>query len=146
MQPESRLSGIACAVSLAAILTVAGCNARQDADTVSASSTEPAAVRVPTVRTIEALTRPIAASVQVTGSFVAKETSDVAPEAAGRVVETFVNVGSQLKCGQASSKGWYYDDPVNPTTISLCSGACSNVQASAMGQVDLVFGCTTLVL
>ena len=100
MQPESRLSGIACAVSLAAILTVAGCNARQDADIVSASSTEPAAARVPTVKTVEAVTRAIAASVQVTGSFVAKETSDVAPEAAGRVVETFVNVGDFVKEGQ----------------------------------------------
>src|SRR5579883_3208747 len=100
MQPKSKLSAIACAISLAGILTVVGCNARESAETVSASSAEPGAARVPAVRTVEAVTRPIAASVQVTGSFVAKETSDVAPEAAGRVVETFVNVGDFVKEGQ----------------------------------------------
>ena len=41
---------------------------------------------------------------QVTGSFVAKESSDVAPEAAGRVVETPVNVGDFVKQGQVIAR------------------------------------------
>jgi multidrug efflux pump subunit AcrA (membrane-fusion protein) len=53
-----------------------------------------------TVAVVPAENRPVEASVQVTGSFVAKETSDVAPETGGRVIQTPVDVGDFVKQGQ----------------------------------------------
>ena len=62
------------------------------------------AAQVPTIRTARAETRAIAASVQATGSFVAKESSDVAPQAAGRVSETPVDVGAFVRQGEVIAK------------------------------------------
>jgi RND family efflux transporter MFP subunit len=53
-----------------------------------------------TVAVVPAENRPVEASVQVTGSFVAQETSDVAPETGGRVTQTPVDVGDFVKQGQ----------------------------------------------
>ena len=88
------------ALVLAALLATINCGGSKSTESVSAAATEPGGNRVPVVATVEAVARPIAASVQVTGSFVAKESSDVAPEAAGRVVETPVNVGDFVNQGQ----------------------------------------------
>ncbi len=41
--------------------------------------------------------------------------------------------------------GWQYDDPGNPTRITLCSAACDEARSSAQGKVSLAFGCTTQV-
>ena len=88
------------ALALAAIVTGAGCGTSNSTAPAKAAGTQAAPASVPQISTVEAIARPIAASVQVTGSFVAKDTSDVAPEAAGRVVETPVNVGDFVKEGQ----------------------------------------------
>jgi multidrug efflux pump subunit AcrA (membrane-fusion protein) len=78
---------------------LAGCGSKNSP--VEAKTGAPAASqRNPTVTTVRAVTRPVAAAVQVTGSFVAKESSDVAPQAAGRVIETPVDVGDFVKRGQ----------------------------------------------
>jgi membrane fusion protein, multidrug efflux system len=103
MQRKTKVRGAAIAVLLAALLGAAGCGGNQS-ETVTSAATAPARTSVPVVSTVEALTRPITASVQVTGSFVAKEISDVAPEAAGRVVETPVNVGDFVKQGQVIAR------------------------------------------
>src|SRR5262249_13549610 len=76
-------------VMKAAILNAAGlfvtsCGGTKTVD--AAKSTGPSSSSILTVTAVQAVTRPISASVQVTGSFVAMELSDVAPEAAGRVV------------------------------------------------------------
>ena len=42
--------------------------------------------------------------------------------------------------------GWYYDDAANPMTIKVCPSTCSTFQADAMGKVDILFGCDTLVI
>src|SRR5665213_1377904 len=47
---------------------------------------------------------PVEASVRVTGSFVAKETSDVAPETGGKVIETPVDVGDFVQQGQVIAR------------------------------------------
>ncbi len=47
---------------------------------------------------------PVEASVRVTGSYVAKETSDVAPAIAGRVTETPVDVGDFVQQGQVIAR------------------------------------------
>lgn len=44
-------------------------------------------------------------------------------------------------CSNAS--GWHYDNPSAPTTVLLCSGACSSARGDAGGKVTLAFGCDT---
>jgi len=57
-----------------------------------------------TVAVVPAENRSVEASVQVTGSFVAKEISDVAPETGGRVIQTPVDVGDFVKQGQVIAR------------------------------------------
>jgi hypothetical protein len=35
--------------------------------------------------------------------------------------------------------GWYYDDPLNPTTIVVCQASCDAYQGD---QVSILYGCT----
>jgi len=37
--------------------------------------------------------------------------------------------------------GWYYDDPVDPTTITLCPDTCTDVQGDEMAQLAIALGC-----
>jgi hypothetical protein len=57
---------------------------------------------------------------------------------------TFPYVMDQAHC-PASGDGWYYDNPANPTKIILCSATCTNVEADAMGEIDITLGCQTVV-
>ena len=52
------------------------------------------------VTTAQAVTRTVPAAFQETGTFVADETSDIAPMVPGRVISTPVNVGNFVKQGQ----------------------------------------------
>jgi hypothetical protein len=49
-------------------------------------------------------------------------------------------------CGMGA--GWYYDDPVNPTKVTLCPASCDTAQASVgpgkPGHIEVLFGCTTI--
>jgi len=90
-----RLIGI---ILVSAALT--GCGASKNNPGEAKTDGPAGSQRTPTVTTVRAVTRPVAAAVQVTGSFVAKESSDVAPQAAGRVIETPVDVGDFVKQGQ----------------------------------------------
>lgn len=60
--------------------------------------------------------------------------------------ETFVSVPSAGDCGMTGGKGWYYDDPNVPTKVLLCPETCQSVSNAAEGRVDVVFGCSTVVL
>lgn len=93
-----------CKVSafVATAVLMFGCSGSKPED--SAKSAAPAASGVIRVAVVSALTKPISASVQATGSFIAMESSDVAPPAAGRVIETPVNVGDFVKQGQILAK------------------------------------------
>jgi RND family efflux transporter MFP subunit len=87
------------------LLLIARCGGSKSGDNPRAATAEPpAAQQVPLVTTVLAMTRPISAAVQATGSFVAMESSDVAPEAAGRVMETPVNAGDFVKHGQVLAR------------------------------------------
>ena len=57
-----------------------------------------------TVAVVPAENRSVEASVQVTGSFVAKESSDVAPETGGRITQTPVDVGDFVTRGQVIAR------------------------------------------
>lgn len=43
----------------------------------------------------------------------------------------------------SDANGWHYDNPMAPTTVLLCSGACSSARGDAGGKVTLAFGCDT---
>jgi multidrug efflux pump subunit AcrA (membrane-fusion protein) len=91
------------AVILAVVL--AGCGKPGNAP-VQPKSDSPAGspASVPTINVVQAESRAVSAAIQVTGSFVAKEASDVAPQAAGRIIETPVDVGDFVKKGQVIAK------------------------------------------
>ena len=46
----------------------------------------------------------------------------------------------------AGPGGWYYDDPSNPTQILLCDQTCSILEGDDEGEVNIQFGCATIVL
>jgi RND family efflux transporter MFP subunit len=94
-----RTSRAACVVLPVAIVLTASCAGNKNTNSHDVL-TEAANQGVPLVSVVAAVSRAISASVQVTGSFMAKESSDVAPEAAGRVIDTPVSVGDFVQPGQ----------------------------------------------
>jgi hypothetical protein len=66
-------------------------------------------------------------------------------DGSGGPTHTFVNVKNAAGCANAPATGWYYDDPIHPTKVTLCDQACDAVRSSAMGEVDLAFGCAIIV-
>src|SRR4051795_2131773 len=83
------------ALSLCALF-VAACSRTKE---VTAAATAAAPTKV-TVTVAQATTRTVPASISETGSFVADETSDIAPPVAGRVIATPVNLGDFVRQGQ----------------------------------------------
>jgi hypothetical protein len=50
-------------------------------------------------------------------------------------------VPSAEACG-ATTGGYYYDNPQNPSRVLLCPASCTNVRGATIdAKVDLVFGC-----
>jgi len=90
-----------CALAMGAIL-LDGCTKESKNISMTEAATGPA--KVLKVATVRAVTREVSSSVQVTGSFLADESSDVAPPAAGRVIETPVDAGAFVKEGQLLAK------------------------------------------
>lgn len=43
----------------------------------------------------------------------------------------------------SNANGWHYDDPTSPTSVELCTGACTAARSDAAGKVTLAFGCFT---
>lgn len=84
---------ILAALFLSALL-LAGCASNQ------AASVKPAGPQAVAVSTAQAASRTVSASFEETGTFIADETSDIAPLVPGRVLATPVNVGDFVKQGQ----------------------------------------------
>jgi RND family efflux transporter MFP subunit len=89
----------------AAILALAGCGSSKNAASAKVSSSETAKAAAGSGGVLEVTVEPVeirevASSVQATGSFAAKESSDVAPQTGGRVTETGVDVGAFVNAGQ----------------------------------------------
>ncbi len=57
--------------------------------------------------------------------------------------QTIPRVDGASSCG--SGQGWYYDDPVSPTQIITCPATCTMLEGDPNGQVDIAFGCATIV-
>jgi hypothetical protein len=45
----------------------------------------------------------------------------------------------EADCGHAP--GWYFDNPLDPKKIKLCSESCNHAQQEAHGRIDVFFGC-----
>ena len=70
----------------------------------SAAAAGKGVVQTPTVSTIHVSARDVSATVQATGSFVAYDSSDVAPNVAGIIVATLVDVGAFVQRGQVIAR------------------------------------------
>jgi hypothetical protein len=55
--------------------------------------------------------------------------------------QTVPQVSGPGECGDAPA--WYYDNPSDPNTISLCPNFCDVVQQDESAQINLQFGCAT---
>jgi hypothetical protein len=53
------------------------------------------------------------------------------------------HVETEADC-QLVSDGWYYDDPMDPTSIVLCDQTCDAIQGFEGSQVQVVLGCATI--
>jgi hypothetical protein len=54
---------------------------------------------------------------------------------------TIKKVASADACG-ATTGGYYYDDPKNPSKVVLCPASCTGVRGATLdAKVELVFGC-----
>ena len=84
-------------------LGLAGCQ-RSETSASTTPAAGKAAVQTPTVATMRAITREVSATVQATGSFVAHDSSDVAPNEAGIIVATLVDVGDFVQQGQVIAR------------------------------------------
>jgi hypothetical protein len=55
--------------------------------------------------------------------------------------------GTESSIGQDATgtcaSGWVYDDPQNPSKITLCGADCDAVKADQGAKIDLIFGCDT---
>jgi multidrug efflux pump subunit AcrA (membrane-fusion protein) len=87
------------ALAMGVVLVGAGCGGPKTTEAARNPAAETAAGAL-TVSVAPAESRTVAAAVQVTGSFVSRESSDVAPQTTGRVTETPVDVGDFVKQGQ----------------------------------------------
>jgi multidrug efflux pump subunit AcrA (membrane-fusion protein) len=92
------------AATLGVSILAASCGVSKSTEAAREPASGETAGRTPVVSVVQAEQRSVSASVQTTGSFVAKESSDVAPPAAGRVLDTPVDVGDFVKEGQIIAK------------------------------------------
>lgn len=59
-------------------------------------------------------------------------------------VEMLPKAADAGSCGDL--QGWYYDDAAAPHRVVACPSTCTRIQAASEAQVDLLFGCETVVL
>jgi hypothetical protein len=62
----------------------------------------------------------------------------------GGAVEKLFKVPDVSTCG--SRDGWHYDSEVDPKKVVACPSTCTRIRAAAKAQVDLLFGCQTVLL
>jgi len=107
-------------------LSLAACQ-RSETSASNSPAAGKAAIQTPTVATVRAITREVSATVQATGSFVAHESSDVAPNEAGIVVTTLVDVGDFVQQGQVIAR---LDDRDAKLRIDQARAAQQQAEAS----------------
>jgi RND family efflux transporter MFP subunit len=96
INPTTRLARLPPALAIALLVSLAaGCADDAVAPLTARTSADPLEVAVAPV-----IARDQAVTIEATGSFVADERSQVAPEVSGRVLETLVDVGHTVRPGQ----------------------------------------------
>lgn len=91
-------------LALAALLLVlCSCGRSKPEETAKANDAK-APPQIGAVSTVRPTVQQVSASVQATGSFVAQESSNVAPESPGVLVATLVDVGDFVKEGQVIAR------------------------------------------
>lgn len=88
----------------AAALFLTACGGPGAEEAVKASAEAKPIGQKPSVTTVRATSREVSASVQATGSYVAQESSNVAPETSGILIATPVDVGSLVQQGQVIAR------------------------------------------
>lgn len=53
------------------------------------------------------------------------------------------NVETPEACAGVAD-GWYYDDPLDPSSIVLCEQTCDAIQGYEQASVSVIFGCDTI--
>lgn len=56
---------------------------------------------------------------------------------------TIGKVSDPSACSGATG-GWYYDDPLAPSSIIFCPTTCEAAQQDLEAEIELLFGCTTV--
>ncbi len=123
------------------LLSLAGCQ-RSETSASSTPADGKAAVQTPTINTVRATAREVSATVQATGSFVAQDSSDVAPNEAGIIVSTLVNVGDFVQPGQVIAR---LDDRDAVLRLEQARAAQQQAEASvrqAQSKIGLAQGQT----
>lgn len=59
--------------------------------------------------------------------------------------ETIYRVDDASSCDPTLG-GWYYDNATNPTRVIACPATCNKVKSVVQGQVDIAFGCESVVI
>ena len=156
------MSKLAITAIAAACLSLAGCESKK----VTPGAAAVAEVKPVAVTTATAIAKEVPADFSETGTFVADESSDIAPHVAGRVISTPVDVGARVKAGdiiceldhrdaelrleearallaqanasveQAQSRIGYTSGTFDPTTVPEVSAAQATYQ-SALAQSRL---------
>jgi hypothetical protein len=67
---------------------------------------------------------------------------DYTPGTAGSTPVRFGRVADATACG--TEPGWYYDNPMMPTTIHLCPASCMTVAGDMSAQLDIQIGCVSM--
>lgn len=61
----------------------------------------------------------------------------------GMPAEDVLYVQGGAQCGAGG--GWFYDDDAAPTRVLACPDTCERIQADDQAQIDILFGCQTVV-
>jgi len=58
----------------------------------------------------------------------------------GATMPTTLGYVTATTCN-ATTGGWYYDDPFMPKTITLCPASCDLIKKQVSGSVNIALGC-----
>ena len=73
------------------------------------------------------------------------------PDGGGMIDPSKVNVvyddgmGNMTTIDEDPTNGWSYNDPTNPTTVTLNGSSCSTLMMSTGGSISIVLGCASLM-
>jgi len=100
MAPRWHLARFMLAALASTLLVLSGCGGRDNAAKPASASPDNGDSKVVTVTTVAAVERTVRLVIRATGTFVADESSGVAPQVPGQIIETPVDVGDRVDTGQ----------------------------------------------